>query len=265
MIIDNGKYYLYRYIRLDKNEVFYIGVGTKRRGIFDYQRAYSKHGRNKHWKNITNKTLCKVEIVLESDSYEFILKKEIEFIALYGRKDLKKGTLCNLTDGGEGNKGYIKTKEERKRISERQVGKCTEKQKEVLNLYRPKAGKDHPRRKFIFQYSSSGLFIKRWDSRTEIVEKTGFNIVVDSNTLSYGFQWKSKYLGEKIKCIIPKDRKKATRKIICYDINNNPLMCFYGIKNAFTELNISRCAVKESLNNKVLKPKKYIFKYADSI
>ena len=30
-MIDNyGKYYLYRHIRLDKNEPFYIGIGTKK-------------------------------------------------------------------------------------------------------------------------------------------------------------------------------------------------------------------------------------------
>lgn len=30
MIVSNGKYYLYRHIRLDTNEVFYVGIGTKR-------------------------------------------------------------------------------------------------------------------------------------------------------------------------------------------------------------------------------------------
>lgn len=29
MIVEDGKYYLYRHIRNDKNEPFYIGVGTK--------------------------------------------------------------------------------------------------------------------------------------------------------------------------------------------------------------------------------------------
>lgn len=45
MIVDNGKYFLYRHIRLDKNEVFYIGIGSKRlkRGgyhLVQYERAY---------------------------------------------------------------------------------------------------------------------------------------------------------------------------------------------------------------------------------
>lgn len=29
MIEPEGKYYLYRHIRLDKNQPFYIGIGTK--------------------------------------------------------------------------------------------------------------------------------------------------------------------------------------------------------------------------------------------
>ena len=35
MIVENGKYYLYRHIRLDKNEPFYIGIGTKNNAKFD--------------------------------------------------------------------------------------------------------------------------------------------------------------------------------------------------------------------------------------
>ena len=64
MIADSGKYFLYRHIRLDKNEPFYIGIGTKRNySSFKsiYARAFEKEsGRNKHWKNIINKTNYKL-------------------------------------------------------------------------------------------------------------------------------------------------------------------------------------------------------------
>lgn len=97
--------YLYRHIRKDKNEVFYIGIGSDTK----YTRAYSKHNRNKYWKNITNKTSFKVDIILDNLSWEEACKKEIEFIKLYGRNST--GTLCNLTDGGDGSLGVIPTKE----------------------------------------------------------------------------------------------------------------------------------------------------------
>lgn len=130
MITELGKYYLYRHIRLDKNEPFYVGIGT----VYDrdftkdnmqgaYERAYHKHSRNRYWKNIVAKTDYEVEILLESDDYEFIKQKEIEFISLYGRRDLKTGILCNLTDGGDGNSGI--SEERRMLMSLAMKGKMT--------------------------------------------------------------------------------------------------------------------------------------------
>lgn len=86
---------VYRHIRLDKNEPFYIGIG-KEEG-----RAYAVRDRNKHWKSIAKKGY-KVEVVLEDLTWDQACKKEREFIALYGRRDLGLGTLANMTDGGDG-------------------------------------------------------------------------------------------------------------------------------------------------------------------
>lgn len=109
MVVKNGIYYLYRHIRLDKNVPFYIGIGKKKSRhdnhfaeTIIYSRAYSKDDRNCIWNRIVNKTDYEVEIIYESDSKEEIKRKEVEFIALYGRRDLGKGTLVNLTDGGDG-------------------------------------------------------------------------------------------------------------------------------------------------------------------
>jgi hypothetical protein len=111
--------YVYRHIRLDKNEVFYVGIGSDKY----YSRAYTKCGRNKLWKNIVDKTEYSVEILFEDLDWELACKKEIEFIKLYGRKDLKNGTLTNLTDGGQGSLGTKRTDEHKKILSERMKGK----------------------------------------------------------------------------------------------------------------------------------------------
>lgn len=106
--------YLYRHIRLDKNEPFYIGIGSDDK----YKRAYSVKQRTKHWMFITACTPYEVEIVLDDLTWEEACKKEQEFIQLYGRKDQNKGTLCNYTDGGEGAYGRILSLDSRKKISQ---------------------------------------------------------------------------------------------------------------------------------------------------
>jgi hypothetical protein len=97
--------YVYRHIRTDKNEVFYIGIGIRE----NYRRATTIVSRNAYWKNIVAKTKWYPEILFDEISLEEANIKEIEFIKLYGRKDLGDGTLANMTNGGDGTKGYIVT------------------------------------------------------------------------------------------------------------------------------------------------------------
>jgi len=126
-MLEEDKYYVYRHIRLDKNEPFYIGIGTKRPASNSntlksiYYRAFTKKSRGIIWKNIINKTDFKVEILMESKNYEFIKEKEIEFIKLYGRKDKNEGCLANRTDGGDGSTGIVYTKKHRLKLSEGQI------------------------------------------------------------------------------------------------------------------------------------------------
>lgn len=54
--------YVYRHIRLDKNEPFYIGIGSDS----EYKRAHTHHSRNAHWKNIVNITAYEVEILIDN-------------------------------------------------------------------------------------------------------------------------------------------------------------------------------------------------------
>lgn len=114
--------YVYRHIRLDLNEPFYIGIG----GISkhdNYRRAYNKVYRSSWWKNIVNKTEYSVEIIFDEVTTDFAKEKEAEFIALYGRKDLGTGCLANLTDGGEGDKGFRHTQQSKNRLSAAKKGK----------------------------------------------------------------------------------------------------------------------------------------------
>ena len=52
----NKKYYLYRHIRVDKNEPFYIGIGTKTNADIKYgtyTRANIKRKKNNIWVKIS--------------------------------------------------------------------------------------------------------------------------------------------------------------------------------------------------------------------
>lgn len=153
MLIDDGKYFLYRHIRCDNNEVFYIGIGTKYYGknTFNemYRRAFLKAQRNLYWKRIINNTEYIVEIICESDSYNYIIEKEKEFISLYGRRDLNKGTLCNFTDGGEGQSGVI-----RKKMTEETKNKIS-----IANKNKPKS-EDHKKALSVAKLKSPNKYWK---------------------------------------------------------------------------------------------------------
>jgi hypothetical protein len=135
--------YLYRHIRLDKNEPFYIGISSSN----SYKRAYSIHKRNKHWNNIVSRTKYIVEIVFNDLTWEETCEKEKEFISLYGRKDLGTGILCNMTDGGEGTLGQIISNEARVKRSVNAKGRINslETRRKIsaskLGCYGPNTGK----------------------------------------------------------------------------------------------------------------------------
>jgi hypothetical protein len=108
--------YLYRHVRLHLNIPFYIGIGSDSEG--EYKRANSKKGRSYSWKDIVKNIDWKVDILIDDISWDEACLKEIEFIKLYGRKDLGEGPLVNFTNGGEGQYGRkdsIETKLKKKK------------------------------------------------------------------------------------------------------------------------------------------------------
>ena len=177
--------YLYRHIRLDKNEPFYIGIATSK------YRPVRDTCRNIIWDRIVAKTEYEVEILFEDVSVEFAKEKEIEFIKLYGRLDRGTGTLCNLTDGGDGIQGYVFTEQDKKKMSEKALGK---KMSEASKLKMSKKQKLP-----VLQYDLDGNFIKEWEGivdATKVVGKYSANIIrccQGKNLQAYGFKWKYKY------------------------------------------------------------------------
>lgn len=116
-----NNWYVYRHIRLDKNVPFYIGIGNKK----CFYRAFEINDkkRNLIWNKIYKKTKIKIEILFENISKEDAFLKEKEFIKLYGRIDLNTGTLCNLTDGGDGIWNCKRSDETKLKLRMKKIGK----------------------------------------------------------------------------------------------------------------------------------------------
>jgi hypothetical protein len=113
----------------DTNEVFYVGIGANEK------RAYLNIGRNTHWHNIVNKYGYIIEITHKDIIWEDACLIEKYLIDFYGRSDLGKGRLCNLTDGGEGVFGVVFSDERREKIRKKALGrKLTPEHAEKLRL-----------------------------------------------------------------------------------------------------------------------------------
>ena len=88
-------YYVYIHYKKSNGEPFYVGKGIKNRDT-------TLVGRNDFWHHVVNKHDYVVERVANNLTETEALKFEQVLIKSLGRRDLKTGSLVNLTDGGEG-------------------------------------------------------------------------------------------------------------------------------------------------------------------
>ena len=182
--------YVYRHIRLDKNQPFYIGIGSDE----NYYRSNSKSDRNTYWKRIVAKTDYDIDIILDDLTWEDACEKEKEFIKLYGRFQFG-GLLCNMTDGGEGGLGVVVSEEtrEKKREISKNIGISAETREKMAAKLRGRplpewqkkllsdAAKNRKRKtdwcnKPIEQYDLNGNFIKEYESLTIAANELGANV-----------------------------------------------------------------------------------------
>lgn len=114
MIIFND-FYVYSHHKANTDKVFYIGKGRKERD--------KKKCRSKHWNNIVNKHGLTIKRIHENLLELEAMSLEIKLIKEIGRLDLGTGPLINLTDGGEGLSGFVRTPENRLKLSLANLGK----------------------------------------------------------------------------------------------------------------------------------------------
>lgn len=197
------KWYVYQHTRVDNGEIFYIGIGC----INNFSRAYSKKNRSSFWERIVEKTNYKIEIIFEELSEEEAKNKEVELISKY-KKIKDGGTLCNITDGGDGVSG-LKHSEETKKIlrEKRKTQVFTDEVKKKWSLNRmgnKKAlGKKHSEEKNLAksknQRGKFGGTIIRIDNFGNKIEFLSIKDAGDSVNTSYRNIWYAcKYRKDKI-------------------------------------------------------------------
>lgn len=100
------KFYVYILYRPWNDEPCYVGKGQGNR-VHDHAQLGDQHY-NKHLSNVLKKAGGKLphQIIFKTDDEQEAFAEEIRLIALYGRKDLGLGPLCNKTDGGDGHTGW---------------------------------------------------------------------------------------------------------------------------------------------------------------
>lgn len=113
---DNKIYYVYKWIRLDKNEVFYIGKGKN-------NRYKDLRMRNRYFLNIVHKIgleNIKIELIEENLDEQTAFEKEKYYIEYYKKLGAK---LTNMTSGGEGSSDWWNYLTENEKENHREVSK----------------------------------------------------------------------------------------------------------------------------------------------
>lgn len=201
----SGKYYVYRHIRVDTGMPFYIGIGTRQRGHSlksIYSRAYATTRRGDYWYKITKKTDYQVEIIYECDTVTEVKNKEVEFIAIYGRKD-NGGILCNMTDGGDGLNMSTSAVLKRKATIKKSGREDEYKDKLIQRLKTITPLANEAKKVKVYVYDLLGTFIREMSSVKECASFFGYSrcmvresITAKRSSKKYIFSYS--YVGEKL-------------------------------------------------------------------
>jgi hypothetical protein len=116
-----NRFYVYEHLRLDTGAVFYVGKGTGKRCT-----VRSHHHRNEFWQRTEKKAggFC-VRMVAKDVDEELAFLVEQERISQLRTVGIR---LCNMTNGGDGTSGWVKTPEWKRKVGEKHKGKVVSKE-----------------------------------------------------------------------------------------------------------------------------------------
>ncbi len=224
--LNTKKFYVYKHVRLDTREVFYIGKGHGNRA------SHTK--RNKYWMRIVGKTPYKISIIRDHLHEEDAFKLEKFFIAKYKNKGQCK---ANFTQGGEGtsglvpwNKGIPMTDETRLKVSIAKKNPSNETRKRI---------------------SEAGLGRSPWNKGKKLSEDHVAKLSKAKLGKVYSQQYKDNMAKVKGSNKLFRVFKKDTLDFVG---------SWYGKKTCANDLGIDRSGVCKCLRGKMKSHKGYIFK-----
>jgi hypothetical protein len=229
--------------------------------------------------------------MLDDLTWEQACEKEIEFIKLYGRSDLGLGSLCNLTEGGEGVIGMRHSDETKKKLSEdnkrpEKMVICMENYKKMITpeaIAKATANRDYKEitrkrllktdynkireasQKAVLQYDLKGNFIREWKSITEagrILNIASPNITKcckGLRNIAGEFIWK--YVDNNIAFKV-KPYRTIKKEVFKYDINMHFICKYESVREASIKSNVPKANITACCNKKCKKAGGYIWRFA---
>jgi len=247
--------YIYYDTRYIPNIPIYVGKGIGNR-MFDHLSECTNPLLKRKLNKIKQLFLePKIEKFKDNISEQEALTLEKELIAKFGRLDLKTGTLCNFTDGGEGSSGRIISEKTKKLWSKQRKGKkqtpaqyeanckriVSEERKEILRQERK--GKD-----FLTKEQHEIIRLKNIGSKRSQTTK---------NLMSKQRKGKKQTEEHKKNSIEARMKKFVYKKVKC--TTNNTI--YNSLKEASEKLNLKKTAITAVANGSRKNHKGFIFTY----
>lgn len=265
----NSNFCLYFHINPLKNEIFYVGIGNNKR-------PYDKNNRSNFWKRIVKKYGYIINIAHTNLIWDDACELEKNYIKKIGRRNLKLGTLVNMTDGGDGTYGTIISEETRQKMSKshRELKRIYAHSEDTkIKMRKPRVNKDNFKREPLSQEHKDNISKANtgkiaWNKDLVGYLKDKKLSQEHKDKISKSNKGKSRNKGRKLSIETRKkvsiSKEKYKKPILQYDLNNNFIKEWESstyIKTILNYDNIGKCC-KDNLDiNKKCTRYGYIWKW----
>jgi group I intron endonuclease len=238
LLLDSSKPGDYQYGDFKFNfEPFYVGKGKGYRiknTTKDFRSNLFKS--NKIKKLLENNIeIIKIKLFENLEESES-LQKEIMLIKTIGRRNLNKGPLVNLTDGGEGMSGFVYTEETLKKRSISQTGE----------------GNGFFGHKHTEEVRKKHSLLVRGDSHPMFGKKHS------EETIKKLKQHREKKISNEL---LKESCQKFNKSVLMFHLNGDFIKEFKSVKECSDEIGINESIISKCCRGDIKSPTRYFFKY----